>query len=75
MYKYYTYIWFLGIAQINNTVAPKTATVTIDELACGTAYTIKAGGIFNNQTLAGPRLILGTTSNLLCVNQTEEGKN
>ena len=71
------YICYLGTAQINNTVAPKTAIVTIDELACGTNYTIKAGGIFINQTLAGPRLNLGTIFDLTCetiINQAGEGK-
>ena len=70
------HICFLGIAQINNTGPTRTATVTIDKLACGTEYTIKAGGIFN-QMLAGPRLNLGNTSKLLCEiirNQLVEGK-
>ena len=54
----------------NETATIKTATITFNNLGCGSNYTIEAGGIFNDSRLAGPRLRLGSTTNLLCENIT-----
>ena len=49
------------------------AVVVIAELKCETNYTIMAGGMMSDRTLAGPRLILGNPPMVSCVSNQSHG--
>ena len=67
-------IKFLFVASGSMIANSSIAVVNITELECGTDYTIIAGGVMSNGTLAGPRLILGKCPKISCVFIQSSGK-
>ena len=51
------------------------AVVNITELKCGIYFTIIAGGVMSDGTLAGPKLMLGKPPKISCVSIQSNGNN